>query len=116
MSDRLGVESLDREGAIVVLKFRQDAKIDPVLLLKLIKSRKDLTLLPPAVLRLDLDLESSPANRSSWWTARATSQVAPGFTRAEMTAEATPDPGVAGGLYERLGGLLEQLSQALITG
>ncbi|HEX5217677.1 MAG TPA: transcription-repair coupling factor [Vicinamibacterales bacterium] len=116
MADRLGVETLDREGEIVVLKFRQDAKIDPVLLLKLMKSRKDLTLLPPAVLKLDLDLESSPANRSSWWTARATSQVAPGFTRAEMTAEPAPDPGVAGGLFERLGGLLEQLSQALITG
>ena len=53
-ADRIGLESLDREGPTVVLKFRQDAKVDPALLLKLIKSRGDLTLLPPAVLRLDL--------------------------------------------------------------
>ena len=54
LADRIGLESLDREGTIVVLKFRQDAKLDPALLLKLIQSRGDLTLLPPAILKLDL--------------------------------------------------------------
>jgi transcription-repair coupling factor (superfamily II helicase) len=53
-ADRLGLERIDREGPIVVLKFRQDAKVDPTLLLALMKRRGDLTLLPPAVLRLDL--------------------------------------------------------------
>jgi transcription-repair coupling factor (superfamily II helicase) len=53
-ADRLGLERVDREGAVVVLKFRQDAKVDPTLLLALMKRRGDLTLLPPAVLRLDL--------------------------------------------------------------
>jgi transcription-repair coupling factor (superfamily II helicase) len=53
-ADRLGLERIDREGPVVVLKFRQDAKVDPTLLLALMKRRGDLTLLPPAVLRLDL--------------------------------------------------------------
>jgi transcription-repair coupling factor (superfamily II helicase) len=29
MADRIEVESLDREGAVVVLKFRPDARLDP---------------------------------------------------------------------------------------
>ena len=29
MADRLGLESVDREGGFVVLKFRPDAKLDP---------------------------------------------------------------------------------------
>ena len=53
-ADRLGLERIDREGPVVVLKFRQDAKVDPTLLLALMKRRGDLTLMPPAVLRLDL--------------------------------------------------------------
>ena len=139
----------------MVLKFRQDAKLDPAWLLKLIQNRQDLTLLPPAVLRLDLSRPPTaspavaatrsagpgpgPARREtgplvvgqksqtapgppagqpdgeSWWTARATTGVAPGFTREEMLAEAPPDPAAAGGLFERLGELLEQLSQGLVS-
>jgi len=49
----------------------------------------------------------------SWWTARATSEVAPGFTRQALTAEAQADPGAPGGLFERLGGLLDRLNQGL---
>src|SRR5437868_13138437 len=30
MADRLGIETIDREGRVVVFKFRQQAKIDPV--------------------------------------------------------------------------------------
>ena len=83
MADRLGLESLDREGQVVVLKFRQDAKIDPGLLLKLVESRGDLTLLPPAVLRLDLGRSPSvaeatrPAGRTGAAPARRTA-VSPG--------------------------------------
>jgi transcription-repair coupling factor (superfamily II helicase) len=54
IADRLGVESLDREGTSVVVKFRQDAKIDPVFVLKMVQNRGDLTILPPSVLKLDL--------------------------------------------------------------
>ena len=31
MADRIGLESLDREGSTVVLKFRQDARLDPAM-------------------------------------------------------------------------------------
>jgi transcription-repair coupling factor (superfamily II helicase) len=126
-ADQVGVESLDREGSIVVLKFEPDARIDPALLLRLIETRGDLTLLPPAVLRLDLDgpLERAPGSASrrqpregqaasSWWTARATSEVSPGFSREAILAETSPDPHAAAErLFERLQRLLEQLSRAV---
>lgn len=53
-ADRLGLDSLDREGNTVVLKFRQDAKIDGIWIMKMVQNRGDLTLLPPAALKLDL--------------------------------------------------------------
>jgi transcription-repair coupling factor (superfamily II helicase) len=101
MADRLGVESIDREGRIVVLKFRPQARVDPVRLVSLVRQRPELTLVPPAALKLNLDGSralgpgareeqrsanvpnpqppaTSPkksASRSqgapSWWTARA---------------------------------------------
>ena len=55
MADRLGVETIDREGRIVVLKFRPQAKVDPVRLVALVRQRPDLTLVPPAALKLNLD-------------------------------------------------------------
>ena len=133
LADRIGLDSLDREGATVVLKFRQDARIDPVPLLKLVETRGDLTLLPPAVLRMDINRSEAAPERSkasgklrparpasddvstSWWTARATSEVAPGFTRNEMVADVSPDPALPGGLFERVGQLLEQLSRSLLA-
>ncbi len=142
LADRIGLESLDREGPAVVFKFRQDAKIDPGWLLRLIQSRGDLTLLPPAVLRLDLNRATEapvavrppavpggprlrrrpePAHLAeedgseSWWTTRATaSEVKPGFTREAVLAETPPDPSAPGGLFERVGDVLGRLSDALL--
>jgi transcription-repair coupling factor (superfamily II helicase) len=54
MADRLGIETIDREGRIVVLKFRPQAKIDPVWLVALVRRRPELTLVPPGALKLDL--------------------------------------------------------------
>jgi transcription-repair coupling factor (superfamily II helicase) len=54
MADRLGVESLDREAQTVVFRFRQQARIDPERLMAVVRKRGDLTLIPPAGLRLDL--------------------------------------------------------------
>src|SRR6201999_324390 len=51
MADRLGIDAIDREGRIVVLKFRPQAKVDPVRLVALVRQRPDLTLVPPAALR-----------------------------------------------------------------
>jgi len=55
MADRLGVDSIDRDARTVVLKFRPQAKVDPVRLVALVRQRPDLTLVPPAALRLNLD-------------------------------------------------------------
>ena len=52
MADRLGIETIDREGRTVVLKFRPQAKVDPVRLVALVRQRPDLTLVPPAALKL----------------------------------------------------------------
>src|SRR5438045_8598444 len=61
MADRLGVDSIDREGRIVVLKFRPQTKIDPVRLVALVRQRSDLSLVPPSGLRLTLGAaDSSP--------------------------------------------------------
>jgi transcription-repair coupling factor (superfamily II helicase) len=54
IADRLGVESLDREGQTVIVRFRQQARVDPERVVALVGRRADLTLIPPAGLRLDL--------------------------------------------------------------
>src|SRR5216110_2981604 len=56
MADKLGIDSIDREARIVVLKFRPQAKVDPVRLVTLVRQRPELTLVPPAALRLTLDM------------------------------------------------------------
>jgi hypothetical protein len=119
------------------------------MLMKLVESRGDLTLLPPAVLRLNLDADpaSAPVPRrtgpagarlvarpaesrrtesdalrsdrpkgDSWWTARASAGVSPGFTKSEILAEGPFDPALPDGLFERLGAVLALLSQSLVAG
>ncbi len=114
MADRLGLETIDREGRTVVLKFRPQAKVDPVRLVSLVRLRPNLTLAPPASLRLNMDgirpaavrsgpaegradLASKPAKSGpkprlprtesapSWWTSRAREKdIRPGFTKEEI--------------------------------
>jgi len=132
MADKLGVETIDREARVVVLKFRPQAKVDPVRLVSLVRQRPDLTLVPPAALKLSLDgagdsglaaksasPKASPkppapgpkrAPAPSWWTARAKEgEVKPGFNKAEMTRARPDDPRAPGGVFERVGGLLSEL-------
>src|SRR5687767_6843496 len=54
LADGLGVETIDREGSTVAIKFRQKAKVDPMHLISLVQDRGDLKLLPPSTVRLDL--------------------------------------------------------------
>jgi len=54
-ADQLGVESIDREGQAVVIRFRQNARIDPVRLMKVVAERPGATLVPPVSLKLNLD-------------------------------------------------------------
>jgi transcription-repair coupling factor (superfamily II helicase) len=57
LADGLGLETLDREGAAVVLKFREKkTTVDPLRLLKLVRERGDLRIIPPATLKLDLSV------------------------------------------------------------
>jgi hypothetical protein len=132
LADRLRLESIDREGQLVVLKFRTDAQLDPAWLFRVVQSRGDIVLHPPATLKLDLRTPAAskpePARRSavpvraesktadavkagSWWTARARAgEVAPGFSRDEILKPAPEDPRSSGGLFARVGGLLRELS------
>ena len=63
MADRLGIEAVDREGEKVLFRFRPQTKVDPGTLVGLVQQRRDVTLVPPASLRLDLsrDGRSAPA-------------------------------------------------------
>jgi transcription-repair coupling factor (superfamily II helicase) len=133
MADRLGVEAIDREARLVVLKFRPQARVDPVRLVALVRQRSELTLVPPAALKLNLDAAgdrtqkaatsglkspirgparggSRSAPAPSWWVARAKdAEVKPGFNKAAMTKAVKEDPRAPGGLFEQVGGLLSDL-------
>jgi transcription-repair coupling factor (superfamily II helicase) len=59
MADRLGLESVDRQGSAVVMKFRDSARKashppDPARVLAVLRRRTDVALLPPASVRLTL--------------------------------------------------------------
>jgi transcription-repair coupling factor (superfamily II helicase) len=128
LADQIRVESLDRDGPTVVLKFRPDAKLDPAWLFRLIQQRGDVVLLPPATLKLDLKASDKktvparpPAGRSrkggdpvaggSWWAARAKSgDVTAGFSRDEILRPVREDPRAEGGMFTRVGSLLRELS------
>jgi hypothetical protein len=67
MADRLAVDSIDRERSTVVIKFRPQARVDPVHLVSLVRKRPELALVPPAALRLTLGLagaETPPSGKA----------------------------------------------------
>jgi hypothetical protein len=101
-----------------------------------VRQRSDLTLVPPAALKLSLEaapvaappapkppIASRPPSNSnqkkaasrstvapSWWTARARdAEVTPGFSKAEILKPKHEDPRAPGGAFERVGGLLSEL-------
>jgi transcription-repair coupling factor (superfamily II helicase) len=129
LADQIGLESVDRDGQVVVLKFRPDAKLDPHWLFRVVQERADVTLVPPATLKLDLRAAASPRRPAaptpagrvkprtdpvaagSWWTARARAgEVTAGFTRDQILRPAKEDPRAEGGVFTRVGGLLRELS------
>ena len=141
MADRLGVETIDREGRIVVIKFRPQAKLDPVRLVALVRERPDLTLVPPASLKLDLGERRPTARhgrpagprRSAAGCVAGSPEARPARApnaRAELVdgaghggrgdarvheggdlRPAKDDPRAPGGMFERVGGLLSELAR-----
>jgi hypothetical protein len=135
MADRLGVDTLDREGRLVVIRFRPQAKVDPARLVRVVGEWPGAVFVPPVSLKLDLDApgaaraskghaghavegaKSAGSRRgrggdqpSSWWTARATAgAVTAGFTKDEMLKRPDADPRAPGGMCARLEGLLRAL-------
>jgi transcription-repair coupling factor (superfamily II helicase) len=132
LADRIGIESVDREGQLVVLKFRAEAKLDPTWLFRIVQERKDIQLTPPATLKLNMSVAgdgpgpqrrsgrtrradlSGPAPARSWWTARATAGgVTAGFSKDEILRPAWEDPRAEGGVFSRVSGLLRDLSEGI---
>jgi transcription-repair coupling factor (superfamily II helicase) len=122
-ADRLGIESIDREARTLVLKFRTRTPLDPTRLVAIVGRRSDLALVPPAGLKLSLDAarpqrggrakDAKGAGAPSWWTARARAgEVKPGFSKDEIMRPAAEDPRAAGGLFERVRDLLDELLDA----
>jgi len=129
MADRLGVESIDRDGRSVVIKFRPQTNLEPARLVALVHQRPELTLVPPAALRMDLDRaprgerpagppketsakpdKSGRSRGVSWWTTRARAgEVAPGFSKEEILRPAPEDPRAPGGILRQAGALLSDI-------
>jgi transcription-repair coupling factor (superfamily II helicase) len=136
MADRLWVESIDRDGQVVSVKFRPQAKVDPTRLVSIVRQRPGLTLSPPVTLKLDLrqivaaatnrnqpsssvqparpkgsrTREAGPMSSSSWWTTRAKSgTVEPGFSREEILKPEREDPRGPHGVLTLVGDVLAAL-------
>ncbi len=75
-----GRKAIDRDSPLVVFKFQEKAKVDPVRLIKMVRERDDIQLIPPSGLKLDLTKDgrksgsgpARPRRQPAWWTARAT--------------------------------------------
>ncbi|HEY3383870.1 MAG TPA: transcription-repair coupling factor [Vicinamibacterales bacterium] len=55
MADRIGVEKIDRQGSSVVFTFKGQGGPDPNLVIRLVREHPEVTLAPPASLKLDLN-------------------------------------------------------------
>jgi hypothetical protein len=127
-ADRIGVESIDRRGSVVVFTFKGQGGPEPHRVLRLIGERPDVTLAPPSSLKLDLAWTAAKARprvppRSlgagasrgqpplpSWWTARATAgEVTPGFSKEAILRPEKEDPRGPSGVLTRVGGVLGAL-------
>jgi transcription-repair coupling factor (superfamily II helicase) len=132
LADRLGVDSIDREGRLVVIKFRQTARVDPMRLVKVVHEVPGAALAPPSSLKFDLEATAqappsaaAPARTArrpigarpstegppGWWTARATAGVVkPGFSKEEILRKPEANPREKGGMFDRLASLLETIA------
>ena len=112
LADELGIESVDRNGSLLVVKFGTTTTVDPVRLMRFVERRRDIELKPPAMLTADLRAGGAargPRDSPSWWTARARSgEVEAGFSRVEFQRARRDREGPAP-LFARIEGLLVEL-------
>ena len=62
LADRIGIEAIDREGPLLVVRFRSDAGLDPVQLVKFVGVTESATLSPEGVVRVNLDGAGGQSN------------------------------------------------------
>jgi len=133
VADRLGVESIDRQGSTVVFTFKGQGGPDPLRVLRLVAEHPEVTLAPPSSLKLDLNWTAArakvlkgPAVRprqaqrvvpgrlgpaaGSWWTVRATeNEVRPGFSKEAILRPEKEDPRGPAGVLTRARNVLSVL-------
>jgi transcription-repair coupling factor (superfamily II helicase) len=129
-ADRLDVDTVDREGRLVVIKFRPNARLDGARLVRVVSGWPGAVLVPPVSIKVDLEAPLAPKPAApkappakgaqgrgrtepqvSWWTTRATAgEVRPGFSKDEVLRKPDVDPRAEGGMFSRLMGLFEALS------
>jgi transcription-repair coupling factor (superfamily II helicase) len=128
-ADRLDIDSIDREGHLVVIKFRPNARLDGARLVRVVGGWPGAVLVPPVSIKLHLEAPLAAAHMSgpkppvrrgsgkaqsesqaSWWTTRATAgEVTPGFTKDQVLRRPDIDPRAEDGVFSRLRSLLEAL-------
>ena len=119
LANHIGVESVERERHLLILRFKDDAPVDLARLVSFVEGRPNVTLIPPGVIRVDLEADhramaSVPQQRltdqsTSWWTKRATAdQVEKGFTKKQLIRSDGIEEGDK--LLENVHALLTELS------
>ena len=112
LADRLRVETIDRDGHLLVIKFRTTTAVDPARLVRFVERRPDVVLRPPARLTMHLrepDTARRASPNRSWWTARAQSEeVRAGFSRVEFQRAERDREGSAQ-LFAQVGAVLVEL-------
>jgi transcription-repair coupling factor (superfamily II helicase) len=121
LADRLGVESVDREGQTVVIKFKPAPTLNLDHLVRVVGRRGDTVLAPPAAVKLDLKASAAttparagrqrPETGPSWWTARAaTGEVTAGFSKEALLRPPKEDPDGPQGVFTKVRSLLAELA------
>ncbi len=62
LADRIGAAAVDRERHLLVIRFGEQARIEPEQLVAFVQSRPAVTLTPPAVIRIDLEALGAAGN------------------------------------------------------
>jgi transcription-repair coupling factor (superfamily II helicase) len=86
LADRLGLDAVDRDGPFVVFRFRDKTPVDPMHILKLIRARDDLQIVPPNTVKLDLRLTAYGVRRTAYGSRRTAYGVRPQAVRPKPYA------------------------------